>query len=292
MLNNFSIEELIILLSECQLLRIVDRWLILFKSHPELIDKCDFQWIQSKRLSNKRYNLFIQYIEDSNISKILNPYHLHEVQYFTFFDAIYPVCLKHIYAPPLLLYYKGNPSLLCQTALAVVGPRNHSEYSQYCLKKILPEIISKDIVIISGLAKGVDTLAHKMAIELNGQTIGVIGCGLDVVYPSENINLQTYMCKHHLVISEYPLFTKPDKSHFPMRNRIIAGLCRGVMVTEARERSGTLITARMALEEGRDIFAIPGPIHHCLSNGTNQLIKAGAIPFTEANQLFEEWLIK
>ena len=178
--------------------------------------------------------------------------------------------------PPIVLFYRGNLSLINQRAVAIVGSRDHSKYAKDCIHDLIPSLVKDDIVVISGLARGVDTLAHEETLKVNGNTIAVIGSGLDVVYPTENGKLYDDIAKKGLILSEYPLQSRPLKFHFPYRNRIIAGLSHGVCVIEAKEKSGSLITANLALSENREVFAVPGSIFSIHSKGTNSLIEAGA----------------
>ncbi|MFS1664324.1 DNA-processing protein DprA [Streptococcus sp. zg-JUN1979] len=194
---------------------------------------------------------------------------------FSILDKVYPLALKEIYNPPTLLFYQGNLELLSKHKLGVVGARSASQIGNQSVKKIIQEL-GNHFVIVSGLARGIDTSAHMATIKNGGATIGVIGSGLDYYYPKENQHLQDYIAKNHLLISEYPAGDKPLKFHFPERNRIIAGLCQGIIVCEAKSRSGSLITCERALEEGRDVFAIPGNILDGYSDGCHHLIQEGA----------------
>ena len=199
-----------------------------------------------------------------------------KVKVITILDGAYPQRLKEIYLPPIVLFYRGNLSLLNQRAVAIVGSRDYSKYAKNCIHELIPVLVNDDIVVISGLARGVDTLAHEETLKANGSTIAVIGSGLDVVYPLENSKLYDLIAKRGLILSEYPLQSRPLKFHFPYRNRIIAGLSHGVCVIEAKEKSGSLITANLALSENREVFAVPGSIFSIHSKGTNSLIEAGA----------------
>ena len=194
----------------------------------------------------------------------------------TIIDADYPTLLKEMYLPPIVLYYQGDWSLSKRNLLGVVGSRLISDYGKKVVRDIVPAIVQAGVVTVSGLAKGIDYEIHKQTIQNGGQSIAVIGTGLDRSYPAENRELQAQMATHQLVVSEYPLGTGPQKLHFPMRNRIIAGMTQGVLVIEAKERSGSLITANLALQENREVFAIPGNILNPAYQGTNQLIQAGA----------------
>lgn len=207
--------------------------------------------------------------------------------YFTILDDIYPEQLREIYNPPCLLFYAGNLDLLKEPMLAVVGSRVHSPQAGRILQQLIPDLVP-ELTIVSGLAKGIDGLAHKLTFTHKGKTIAVIGNGLDCYYPKENQYLQQNMMKNHLVLSEYPDGASPQKHHFPMRNRIIAGLTLGTCVLEAKERSGSLITAQMALEFGREVFAIPGGILDTQSTGCLKLIQDGAKCVISSQDILEE----
>lgn len=194
---------------------------------------------------------------------------------FSIQDKVYPEALREIYNPPVLLFYQGDLSLLHQTKLGFVGSRDCSQVGVASVQKIIKELQDR-FVIVSGLARGIDTASHIAAMKNGGKTIAVIGTGLDVNYPRENYQLQAYIAKHQLLLSEYGPDEKPLKYHFPERNRIIAGLSRGVLVTEAKPRSGSLITCERAMEEGRDVFAVPGNIIDGVSDGCHHLIQEGA----------------
>lgn len=202
-------------------------------------------------------------------------------------DKTYPEELRAIYNPPVLLFYQGNLELLSKPKLAVVGARNCSQTGTQAVKKIIDELANQ-FVIVSGLARGIDTAAHLASLKNGGATIAVIGSGLDVTYPKENHRLQAYLAQHHLVLSEYPVKTQPLRYHFPERNRIIAGLVRGILVVEAKKRSGSLITCERALEEGREVFAVPGDILSGYSDGCHHLIQEGAKCTSSASDILVE----
>lgn len=194
--------------------------------------------------------------------------------FFTIDDDIYPEILKNIYNPPKKIYYKGNLKLLKEKKkIAIVGTRNNSSYGALCCEKIVKDLIAEDIIIISGFARGIDSIAHRICIENNGKTIAVVASGLDIVYPSSNINLWKKIEENGLILSEYEYGTKPFRANFPQRNRIIAGLSEGVIVIESKEKGGSLVTANIALDEGRDVYAVPGEIFSDLSRGCNNLIR-------------------
>ena len=207
---------------------------------------------------------------------------------FSILDDIYPWDLCEIYDAPTLLFYQGNLNLLELPKAAVVGSRDSSKQGNASVQKIIKEL-NNELVIVSGLARGVDTAAHMAALQNGGQTIAVIGTGLDVFYPKANKKLQAYIGKNHLLLTEYGPGEQPLKFHFPERNRIIAGLCRGVIVAEAKMRSGSLITCERAMEEGRDVFAIPGSILDGKSDGCHHLIQEGAKCIKSGSDVLSEF---
>lgn len=205
-------------------------------------------------------------------------------------DENYPAHLKHIYDPPPLLYVHGELRPEDSRAVAVVGSRNPTSYGQAAAERISRGLASRGVTVVSGMARGVDSCAHRGALLAGGRTIGVLGCGLDVVYPPEHRELYKQVAAQGAVVSEFPLGTPPDRDHFPIRNRIISGLSLGVAVVEATLRSGSLITARLALEQGRDVYAVPGNVDSARSAGANRLIKQGAKLVTHAEDILEEIL--
>ena len=207
---------------------------------------------------------------------------------FSILDDCYPWDLSEIYNPPALLFYQGNIDLLELPKVAVVGSRDSSKLGNQSVQKIIKEL-NNELIIVSGLARGIDTAAHMAALQNGGRTIAVIGTGLDVFYPKANQKLQAYIGKNHLVLSEYGPGEQPLKFHFPERNRIIAGLCRGVIVAEAKMRSGSLITCERAMEEGRDVFAIPGSILDGKSDGCHHLIQEGAKCIMSGSDVLSEF---
>ncbi|MEW6557046.1 MAG: DNA-processing protein DprA [Elusimicrobiota bacterium] len=188
----------------------------------------------------------------------------------------YPQTLKTIYDYPPVLYTKGNISERDAIAVAIVGTRRLTTYGKMVCEYLTRELVNAGITIVSGLARGIDTVAHQTAVSEKGRTIAVLGNGLSYHYPPENRKLEDRIAENGAVISEFPLHTKPDRQNFPRRNRLISGLSLGVVVVEADEKSGALITAKSAIEQGRDVFAIPGSIFSKYSKGPNTLIKEGA----------------
>ena len=209
-----------------------------------------------------------------------------KIEEITIDSKEYPEKLKNIYDPPRKIYLIGNKSLLYQKGIAIVGARDATQYGKKIAYNLAKELSEQNIVIISGLALGIDSYAHTGTVQ--GRTIAVLGSGIDNIYPKENLELAREIIKNKgCIISEYPLGTKPERLHFPQRNRIISGLSNGVVVIEASKKSGALITAEFALEQGKEVFAVPGDLNKKQSEGTNQLIKDGAILLTSATDILE-----
>jgi DNA processing protein len=191
-------------------------------------------------------------------------------------DPQYPDLLRMIPDPPPYLYIKGELQPEDRRAVAIVGARRASGYGRAVTEQLSRELAVRGFTIVSGMARGIDAWAHQAAIEVPGRTVAVLGCGLDVLYPREHDELRDSIGRQGAILSDYPLGTPPDPANFPKRNRIISGLSLGVVVVEAAEHSGSLITARLALDQGREVFAVPGPIGTATSVGTHSLIKQGA----------------
>ena len=205
-----------------------------------------------------------------------------------FNEPLYPKELLNLIDPPTVLYVKGDISLLQFKKIAIIGSRHATDYTKRVLSYIVPPLVEAQYVIVSGFAKGADTMAHEQTIAVGGKTIAVLGSGFGHIYPKTNKLLYEYMSKCHCIVTEYPPYMEPKKWHFPMRNRIISGLSKALVVTEAAERSGTLITTEHALDHGKDIFVVPGPVDSEQSKGTNVLLKEGAIPVWNGYQIVDE----
>lgn len=213
-------------------------------------------------------------------------YEKHAIIPIPYTNPLYPTQLLNLIDPPVVLYTKGDYLLLQkQLQVAIIGSRKASFYSEKALSLIVPPLVKNDVVIVSGLAKGADTLAHKATIFYGGQTIAVLGNGLFHLYPKENLKLQDEIGRKHLLITEYPPYMRPERWTFPMRNRIISGLSNAVIVTEAAGKSGTMSTVEHALDHGKHIYAVPGPITSSLSEGPNKLIDEGAQPLWSGFQV-------
>ncbi|WP_163101493.1 DNA-processing protein DprA [Peribacillus alkalitolerans] len=219
----------------------------------------------------------LQDFHSIKIDSLFNVYHSNHIRCITLFSELYPTRLKNIYNPPWVIYAKGNISLLeDKKVLAIIGSRKPSPYGKVVSESLIPKLIEKNYTVVSGLASGIDGIAHRETMKNGGRTIAVLGGGVFHLYPKENIPLALDMMKDNLVISEAIPFQKPMPWMFPARNRIISGISDGILVIEAKERSGTLITAYHALEQGREVFAVPGNIINPLSTGSNLLIQDGA----------------
>ena len=204
-------------------------------------------------------------------------------------DDLYPSSLREIHEPPDYIYALGNIESLRSKKIAVVGSRKGSPYGRAALKRIIPDLCRGGLVIVSGMAYGIDTMAHQITIRQKGRTIGVNAGGLLHLYPAGNKGLIHQITNHGCVISEFPLDTVPRPFYFPIRNRIISGISQAILVVEAAMKSGSLITARLGLEQNRDIFAIPGKIDSILSEGPNYLIQQGAKLITSSTDILEEY---
>jgi len=224
-------------------------------------------------LSETEFRKMALCLDDMFLEKKLEEYKNSGVECVTFYDERYPYLLKEISTPPFCLYCKGNIQLLNTFCIAIVGSRKPTDYGLVVTKQFAKELTKHDITIVSGMAVGVDTIAHKTTLEENGKTIAVLGGGFNHIYPAINNALSRKIIENNLLISEYNPNITPQTYYFPVRNRIIAGLSHGVIVTEAGEKSGSLKTADYAIEFNREIFAIPGKINSPMSKGTNKLIK-------------------
>lgn len=210
------------------------------------------------------------------------------ISYVTWLDETYPRYLKEIAQPPPVLYYRGTLLPEDELAVAIVGTRQVTTYGRKITVDTAGYLAGNGVTVVSGLARGVDALAHQAAMDMGGRTIAVLASGVDVIYPPEHRNLAEQISQHGAVVSDYPPGTKPDAINFPPRNRIISGLSRGTVVIEAGERSGALITAKFAVEQDRDVFAVPGSVLAPMSKGTNHLLGSGAIPMTNPAMILRE----
>ncbi len=214
------------------------------------------------------------------------------VEVITYTDGRYPALLREIYDPPVLLYTRGAFYPGSMPAVSVVGTRRPSSYGLRMSEMMARDLAAMGVVVVSGMARGCDTAAHRGALSAGGRTVAVLGSGVDVVYPPENRTLYNEIIEKGLVLSEYPMGTPPNPYNFPRRNRIISGFSMGVLVVEAPLRSGAMGTARLALEENREVFALPGPADSPKAEGTNSLIREGAVLVNRAEDIMAELNIK
>ena len=240
---------------------------------------------------NQNYNSNKSYDKIESLDKaekVLEWIQENNVNFITIGEETYPDILRHIKEPPYGLFYKGNINLLKERIIAIIGSRNCTNYGVEVTKLLTKELNSYNITIISGGAKGIDTVAHKTTLQNNGKTIVVLGCGIDVIYPMQNQLLFRSIEESGLILSEFLPGTKPLSYNFPRRNRIISGLSEAVIVCEASNKSGSLITANCALDQGREVLVVPGSIFSSGSRGCNMLIKDGAAVISSLEDLRNE----
>jgi len=261
-----------------------------FKTVDNLYNAKEVELLSVPGIGKKHAEIITNSKSMRNIDKHIEFMVKNKIDIISITDEDYPKLLKKIYDPPLSIYIRGNKKILNHDSIAIVGCRECSQYGKNVTNELAYNISKQNINIVSGLAKGIDGIAHKSSISAGGKTIAVLGNGLDTVYPSENIMLaKEILQKGGAIISEYPLGEKPHKNNFPERNRIVSGISKGIIVVEAKEKSGTLITVDFALEQGRDIFVVPGNINSLNSVGTNNLIKQGAKLITSYQDILEDW---
>ncbi|OEG00389.1 DNA protecting protein DprA [Vulcanibacillus modesticaldus] len=253
------------------------------------------QPLELSMLSGIEYSVAEMIINNLQVDKInrfknlLFVWGKNNIKIVTYFDSDYPAILKEIANPPWVLFAFGDLNFLHQHSIAIVGTRSPTNYGKIVSEQLAKELVDYDFVVTSGLARGIDRLAHEGTLAKQGKTIAVMGNGIDVVYPKENQKIYDSIRETGLVISEYPPGTRPHPGYFPRRNRIISGLSLGTIIVEASSKSGSLITAQFALEQSREVFAVPGPITSQKSLGTNSLIKQGAKLIQSIEDVIEEF---
>ncbi|ARP42197.1 MULTISPECIES: DNA-processing protein DprA [Geobacillus] len=241
-------------------------------------------------LSDAQWAAFFHDLHSIDVKNVVKTYKERGIRIITMFDLDYPPLLKHIYDPPWVLYAKGNIALLQETKLiSIVGTRRPTKEGIEALKKLVPPLVAAGWTIVSGLAFGIDVCAHQLAVSYGGTTIAVIAGGLDHIYPKEHRSFAQQLMNEQLVVAEHPPATKPQAWQFPARNRIISGLSLGTLVVQAKVKSGSLITASYALEQGREVFAVPGSINLAEAAGPNTLIQHGAKLVQEAADIIAEF---
>jgi DNA processing protein len=243
-------------------------------------------WL-SAGISQKVVNQFLMVRQQVDLERVMEKASANGVEILTWQDAEYPRRLKEIDQSPPVLFVKGSISVEDDWAVAVVGTRRVTPYGRQVADELGCFLAQNGITVVSGLARGVDAIAHQSALQAGGRTFAVLGNGVDVIYPPEHRKLASEISRQGALISDYPLGTQPDGVNFPPRNRIISGLSLATVVVEAGEKSGALITAEFAVEQGRDVFAVPGSILAAQSQGTNQLIEQGARPLLRMSEILE-----
>lgn len=257
--------------------------------HPKYVwEATDGELKGVKGLKTVDREVLIQSRDEGKIESLWRKMISSDIKFYSIENSKYPNVLKNIYDPPFGIYVKGNLLENETPSIAIVGSRKCSEYGRTIAEYFGKELAKMGIIIISGLARGIDTAAHRGALKANGKTYAVLGCGVNVCYPKENFNLMKEIMSSGAIISELPINATPIAGNFPMRNRIISGLSDGVLVVEAARKSGSLITSDLALDQGKDVFAIPGRITDKLSEGTNDLIKIGAKFVTKIDDILED----
>jgi DNA processing protein len=252
---------------------------LMAKADPEVFKDCNLAEVQANQVQN------FQHWE--KIDAILETAAQLNIKIICLGQAAYPDQLANIYSPPPVIYLKGKLEYLDRPAIAIVGSRTPTAYGKSMAAKIASDLAARGLVIISGLAWGIDAQAHIAALEIGGATGAVFGCGIDIIYPANHRDLADKILEHGYWISEFPFGTQPDKFNFPRRNRIISGLAQAVVVVEAAAKSGALVTANLAVDQGRDVFAVPGQADNPKSDGTINLIKQGALVATSADDILE-----
>ncbi len=265
--------------------------LLEYFSSPEEIFRASKEKLSSIKCLNRRT---ISGLSDKNLDRVIEIKRLckiYGIKVLTYNSPYYPENLRNISAPPYVLYTRSarRINLNKYIRIAIVGNRESTEYGEKIAENFAYDLANNGMVIVSGMAKGIDSAAHRGCINAGGITVAVMGCGLHMAYPSKNKELMEKIIETGIAISEYPPDCKPEKCYFPERNRIISGLSQGIIVAEAPKSSGSLITANYAIDQDRDLFAVPGDINLSRSEGTNNLIKEYAIAVTSARDIFEHY---
>lgn len=268
------------------------RFTRIFSLDPTLTNIYSYSPVEIKELLNISINKATDLYNDLHdyqfIEQVKRDIHTHEI--ITIIDEDYPITLKNIVDPPIVIYIKGDRSLLTEVPLlSVIGTRRPSQLANEKLDYIVKPLIKEGWTIVSGMARGVDSLAHKLTLSNAGKTVAVLGSGFNEIYPKENERLFNEIVDKGLVISEYPPHVPPRRYHFPERNRLISGLSFGTLVIEATEKSGTLITVDQALDQGREVYAIPGSPSIPQTKGCHKMIQDGAKLVSHYEDITEDW---
>jgi DNA processing protein len=257
------------------------------RDYEEFLAGDDAEYWNSEGISDKLILSIRNFNKWNKVEEIQKRAEAENVKIIALGDPEYPETLSQIYLPPIILYIKGDFELLGRPAVAVVGSRTPTKYGREMARKIAGGLASRGMLVISGMAWGIDAEAHHAALENKGKTAAIFGSGIDVIYPSQHKELAAQIQGSGYLLSEFGFGTLPDKFNFPRRNRIISGLARAVVVVEAAEKSGALVTADLAAEQGKDVFAVPGQVDNPKSQGTLNLLKQGASLATKAEDILE-----
>lgn len=263
----------------------------LIDEFPNLIDLWYSKKDKLESIGKFNYPVINKILKNNNenyLQSLLGRLESENIKTITILDENYPESLLYIEDKPNVIYMKGNIFEEDYLAISIVGSRKSTSYGKWAAEKFSKELVDMGITIVSGLASGIDTIAHRTALDNNGRTIAVLGTGIDKIYPAKNKELYKAIESSGAVITEFPIGTEPFAYNFPQRNRIISGLSLGIIVIEAQEKSGSLITATHASNQGKDVFALPGNINSIFSKGTNKLIRDGARPLLEIEDIIEE----
>lgn len=266
----------------------LEKLISVFPDIREILEIKSNLLLNIKGIHGKTLNKIIANRNHKYMGELFKVLKNNKVEIITILDSNYPDRLKNIYGKPYVLYGKGDMIKHDELAIGIVGSRKSTSYGKWACEKFTKELVELGVTIVSGLALGIDSIAHKAAIENKGRTIAVLGNGIDKIYPKRNKRIYEEIPNHGMILTEFPVGTLPLPYNFPQRNRIISGLSLGVIVIEAREKSGSLITAHHALEQGKDVFALPGNINNIYSKGTNKLIMDGAKPLLDIRDIIEE----
>jgi DNA processing protein len=258
-----------------------------YHDYDSLKSNADREFLKECNLTDSQIRQITEFENWHKIDEILENAAQLDVKIICLGQTAYPDQLANIYSPPPVIYLKGKLEYLGRPAIAVVGSRTPTAYGKSMAAKITSDLAARGLIIISGLAWGIDAQSHQAAIDVGGATGAVFGCGIDIIYPSNHRDLADKILERGFWISEFPFGTQPDKFNFPRRNRIISGLAQAVLVVEAAARSGALVTANLAVDQGRDVFAVPGQADNPKSDGTINLIKQGAFVATSADDILE-----
>ena len=270
----------------------MERLLTYFKTPKDIFNMSKEELLSVKGLSRRT----VAVLADKSLERVFRvkeECRKYNIKILTFDSPYYPENLRYIPAPPYVLYTRSNEKINLNEyiRIAMVGNRISTKYGENAAKEIAYDLSNNGIVVVSGMANGIDTASHKGALAAGGITVAVMGCGLQMAYPPENTGLMEEIIETGIAISEYPPGDGPDAWHFPRRNRIISGIAQGTLVVEAPKRSGSLITADYAVDQGKDLFAVPGDINKEHSVGTNNLLKQYAIPVTSARDIFDYYSV-